>query len=130
MALPHVNKRPDIRFSKNAVNAIAAQTDGWFYLYGGTGSGKTEVFLRAAEAVLGIGPGCLFIWYREIALSHHLVKELSTRFPGNLAVLHSGLTPSRRLTEWRKIQNGKARFVIGARSAVFCPGKQAGHYYC
>ena len=110
---------------QNAVNAIAAQTDGWFYLYGGTGSGKTEVFLRAAEAVLESGRDVIYL-VPEIALSHHLVKELSTRFPGNLAVLHSGLTPSRRLTEWRKIQNGKARFVIGARSAVFAPVNKLG----
>ena len=99
--------------------------DARFYLYGATGSGKTEVFLRAAEAVLSEGRGVIYL-VPEIALSHHLVESLQGRFPGKLAVIHSGLTPSRRLAEWRRIQSGEARFVLGARSAVFAPLKELG----
>lgn len=102
-----------------------AEEDDWFYLYGLTGSGKTEVFLREAERVLEQGRGVVYL-VPEIALSHHLVEGLRRRFSGKVAVIHSGLTPSRRLAEWRRIQSGEAAFVIGARSAVFAPLKKPG----
>ncbi|OQX28640.1 MAG: primosomal protein N' [Spirochaeta sp. LUC14_002_19_P3] len=110
---------------KKALEAIASGGGGLFYLYGSTGSGKTEVFLRAAEAVLARGEGVIYL-VPEIALSHHLVESLSHRFPGLIAVLHSGLTPSQRLSQWRAIQRGEARFVLGARSAVFAPLNKLG----
>ena len=108
-----------------AVKAITGNSGGRFYLYGGTGSGKTEVFLRAAEDVMSRGGGVIYL-VPEIALSHHLVESLSKRFSGHIAVLHSGLSPSRRLTQWRKIQKGEALFVLGARSAVFAPIENLG----
>ena len=103
-----------------ALDAIGKSSDQWFYLYGGTGSGKTEVFLRAAEKVLSQGKGVIYL-VPEIALSHHLAEGLTRRFSGNLAVIHSNLTPSQRLTQWRRIQKGEALFVLGTRSAVFAP---------
>ncbi len=103
-----------------ALDAVQKSTDQWFYLYGGTGSGKTEVFLRVAERMISQGRGVIYL-VPEIALSHHLAEGLVKRFPDNLAVLHSSLTQSQRLTQWRKIQNGEALFVLGARSAVFAP---------
>lgn len=108
-----------------AIQEISERKDGWFYLYGGTGSGKTEVFLRAAEISLAEGRDVIYL-VPEIALSHHLVVGLKIRFPGKVAVIHSGLTPNRRLSEWRRIQSGEARFVLGARSAVFAPVKKLG----
>ena len=102
-----------------------APGEDWFYLYGLTGSGKTEVFLREAERVMEQGRGVVYL-VPEIALSHHLVEGLRRRFPGKVAVIHSGLTPSRRLAEWRRIQSGEAPFVIGARSAVFAPLENPG----
>jgi len=110
---------------QSALDAIGKSEDGWFYLYGITGSGKTEVFLRAAERVLDAGGDVIYL-VPEIALSHHLVDGLKSRFSGLVAVIHSGLTPSRRLAEWRRIQSGEARFVLGARSAVFAPLKNLG----
>ena len=108
-----------------ALDAISLRKDGWFYLYGITGSGKTEVFLKTAEKTLAEGRDVIYL-VPEIALSHHLVDGLKQRFPGTVAVLHSGLTPNRRLAEWRRIQSGEARFVLGARSAVFAPLKNPG----
>ena len=108
-----------------ALDSLESDEKGWSYLYGPTGSGKTEVFLRAAESVLSKGKGVIYL-VPEIALSHHLVDSLERRFSGMLAVIHSGLTPSRRLAEWRRIRSGEARFVLGARSAVFAPLEDLG----
>ena len=105
---------------QSAIDSIDMQAAGWFYLFGGVGSGKTEVFLRIAEKVLAIGRGVIYL-VPEIALSHQLVEGLQNRFSGRMAVIHSGLTSSRRLSEWRRIQAGEANFVLGARSAVFAP---------
>ncbi len=92
----------------------------WHYLYGMTGSGKTEVFLSAAERVLSEGKGVIYL-VPEIGLTPQVVKAVVGRFGDTAAVLHSGLTPSRRLSEWRRILNRQARVVVGARSAVFAP---------
>ncbi|MCK5735327.1 MAG: DEAD/DEAH box helicase, partial [Spirochaetaceae bacterium] len=108
-----------------ALDTLNSSSDGWFYLYGITGSGKTEVFLKTAENTLAAGKDVIYL-VPEIALSHHLVNGLKQRFSGLVAVIHSGLTPSRRLAEWRRIQSGEARFVLGARSAVFAPLKNPG----
>jgi len=108
-----------------ALKNIEASENGWFYLYGITGSGKTEVFLRAAQAVIEKGNSVIYL-VPEIALTHHLVGNLKSRFQGLVAILHSALSNSKRLSEWRRIQSGAARFVLGARSAVFAPLKRLG----
>ncbi|MCL2294332.1 MAG: primosomal protein N' [Spirochaetes bacterium] len=96
-----------------------------FYLYGVTGSGKTEVYLQIAEDVLAQGKSVIYL-VPEIALTHQLMDYVTARFGKNIAVLHSGLTPSQRLKQWRKIQSGDAKVVLGARSAVFAPVKNLG----
>ena len=108
-----------------AVERITAARDGLFYLYGVTGSGKTEVFLRAAAASLERGRGVIYL-VPEIALTHQVVEIFSRRFGSNVAVLHSGLAPSRRLAEWGRLRDGEARLAIGARSAVFAPVRDLG----
>ncbi len=110
---------------KEALEAICKNPGGRFYLYGITGSGKTEVFLQAAERVLAEGRGVLFL-VPEIGLTHQLVDDLKGRFSLPPAVLHSQLTPSQKLKEWRRIQSGQAPFVLGARSAIFAPLPQLG----
>ena len=90
------------------------------YLYGGTGSGKTEVFLQAAEKVLNDGKGVIYL-VPEIALTAQVIESVVQRFGQTVAVLHSGLTPSQKLSEWKRIQKKEARVVIGARSAIFAP---------
>jgi len=109
----------------SALRDIEAAGNDWFYLYGSPGSGKTEVFLRTAQAAINRGDSVIYL-VPEIALTHHLVGTLRNRFRGAVAVLHSALSPSKRLSEWRRIQSGAARFVLGARSAVFAPLERLG----
>ena len=90
------------------------------YLYGMTGSGKTEVFLTAAEEVLSSGKGVIYL-VPEIGLTPQVVEAVVKRFGNTAAVLHSQLTPSQRLNEWKRILKKEARVVVGARSAVFAP---------
>ena len=90
------------------------------YLYGMTGSGKTEVFLSAAERILAQGKGVIYL-VPEIGLTPQVTKAVVRRFGNTAAILHSGLSPSKRLGEWRRILSRQARVVIGARSAVFAP---------
>jgi len=90
------------------------------YLYGKTGSGKTEVFLSAAEKILEKNKGVIYL-VPEIGLTPQVVKAVVRRFGNTAAVLHSELTPSQRLSEWRRILHREARIVVGARSAVFAP---------
>lgn len=105
---------------KHALTAILESESGIHYLFGITGSGKTEVFLQAAEAVIALGKSVIYL-VPEIALSHQLLDSVYHRFSGSIAVLHSRLTPSQRLTEWQRIRRGEAQLVVGARSAVFAP---------
>jgi primosomal protein N' (replication factor Y) len=105
-----------------AVNAIVAALGGYaqFLLRGVTGSGKTEVYLRAIEAAVAQGRQALVL-VPEIALTPQLVARFATRFPVPLAVLHSALTDQERLRAWRSARSGAAPVVIGTRSAVFAP---------
>ena len=91
-----------------------------FLLYGVTGSGKTEVYLRAAAECLRTGRGVLFL-APEIALTAQLTQAFRERFGAGIAVLHSQLSPAERYAQWLRIRRGDAPIVIGARSAVFAP---------
>lgn len=96
-----------------------------FLLLGVTGSGKTEVYLRAAETVVA-RQGSVLLLVPEIALVPQLAQGLRARFGDLLAILHSGLSRSERQQEWLRIQNGEARVVLGPRSALFAPVRQLG----
>lgn len=89
-------------------------------LQGVTGSGKTEVYMAAIAAELAQGRTAIVL-VPEIALTPQVLRRFSERFPGKVACLHSGLTPKERLRQWRRIREGSARIVVGARSAVFAP---------
>ncbi|WP_245632751.1 primosomal protein N' [Alicyclobacillus kakegawensis] len=89
-------------------------------LFGVTGSGKTEVFLRAMEQVLAEGGGAIVL-VPEISLTPQMVGRFVARFGSQVAVLHSGLSVGQRRDEWLRIRRGEARIVVGARSAVFAP---------
>jgi primosomal protein N' (replication factor Y) len=91
-----------------------------FLLHGVTGSGKTEVYLRAASVALEMGRGVLIL-VPEIGLAPALVGRLANRFGDRLAVLHSGLRPRERRAHWDRVRRGQAPLVVGARSAVFAP---------
>jgi primosomal protein N' (replication factor Y) len=94
-------------------------------LFGVTGSGKTEVFLRLIAEALSLGRQCLLL-VPEIGLTPQLIRRLSARFGDELAVLHSGLTAARRLAAWRLARSGEARLIVGTRSAAFAPLPRAG----
>ncbi|MER3402628.1 MAG: primosomal protein N' [Armatimonadota bacterium] len=91
-----------------------------FLLYGVTGSGKTEVYLRASAETLRTGRTVLFL-VPEIALTVQLTQAFRERFGEAVAVLHSQLSPAERYAHWLRVCNGQAPIVIGARSAVFAP---------
>ena len=89
-------------------------------LHGITGSGKTEVYLQALAAIIARGRRGLVL-VPEIALTPQAVARFAGRFPGRVALLHSGLTPAERLDEWRRIRAGVVDVVVGSRSALFAP---------
>jgi primosomal protein N' (replication factor Y) len=91
-----------------------------FLLHGVTGSGKTELYLRAIARALRMKRQALVL-VPEIALTTQLVRRFAARFPGKLAVLHSGLSDGERYDEWRRLRRGDAWVAIGSRSAVFAP---------
>ncbi|MFL6467520.1 MAG: primosomal protein N', partial [Pyrinomonadaceae bacterium] len=96
-----------------------------FLLHGVTGSGKTEVYIRAMQSALSQGRSSLML-VPEIALTPVFSKRLRAVFADEVAILHSNLSTGERYDEWRRIRNGDARVVIGTRSAVFAPLNELG----
>ncbi|PIV20622.1 MAG: primosomal protein N' [Deltaproteobacteria bacterium CG_4_8_14_3_um_filter_45_9] len=96
-----------------------------FLIYGVTGSGKTEIYLRAIEEVLIQGQEAIVL-VPEISLTPQLLSRFIDRFGENLALLHSGLGRGERYDQWRRIWKGEVKIAIGARSAIFAPFKNVG----
>ncbi|MGA2319836.1 MAG: primosomal protein N' [Solirubrobacteraceae bacterium] len=94
-------------------------------LHGVTGSGKTEIYLRAAALALEQRRGAIVL-VPEIALTPQIVGRFSERFGDTVAVLHSRLRPAERYAEWRRLREGDARVCVGPRSAVFAPIEDLG----
>jgi primosomal protein N' (replication factor Y) len=115
---------------ERAVQAIREALDGLgsqraFLLEGVTGSGKTEVYLQALAHCISRGKrGILLV--PEISLTPQMTQRLSSRFPGRVAVLHSGLTPGQQYDTWWRIRRGEFDVVLGSRSAVFAPQPDLG----
>jgi primosomal protein N' (replication factor Y) len=105
---------------QEAITRILSGGPGSYYLFGVTGSGKTDVYLRVAQDVASRGLGVIYL-VPEISLTHQVVRIFRATFKDRLAVLHSSLTPSQRLKEWSRVLDGGVDVVIGARSAVFAP---------
>ena len=91
-----------------------------FLLHGVTGSGKTEIYLRAAEDVVKRG-GQVIVLVPEIALTPQTVRRFLNRFPGQVGLVHSKLSEGERYDTWRRARAGKLKVIIGARSALFAP---------
>ena len=89
-------------------------------IYGVTGSGKTEVYLRLIKKVLDSGKNAIVL-VPEISLTPQITNRFLARFGDVVAILHSGLSLGERYDEWKKIKSNKCRIVIGARSAIFAP---------
>jgi primosomal protein N' (replication factor Y) len=96
-----------------------------FLLQGVTGSGKTEVYLRSIEAVLALGKNALLL-VPEIALTPAVAGQFFHRFGKQVAILHSAFGDAERAEQWRRIQRGQARVVVGTRSGVFAPVQNLG----
>ena len=96
-----------------------------FLIQGVTGSGKTEAYLDAVEECRRLGKRAIAL-VPEIALTHQTIERFSARFPGRVAVLHSGLTPGERFDQWWGIRRGDYDVVIGTRSALFAPQPDLG----
>ncbi|NIT03108.1 MAG: DEAD/DEAH box helicase, partial [Candidatus Latescibacteria bacterium] len=109
---------------ENALQAVQQrlQKGGFetYLLYGVTGSGKTEIYLRAMEWVRK-GKKRSLILIPEISLTPQLLDRVRQRFGEKIGVFHSGLTPAERWAQWWRILRGEVDVVIGARSAVFAP---------
>lgn len=94
-------------------------------LYGVTGSGKTAVFLHAIRHVLEKGRGVI-VTVPEIALTPQTLSVFISAFGDTVAVFHSGLSMGERMDEWKRVKSGKAKIVVGTRSAVFAPVQSLG----
>jgi primosomal protein N' (replication factor Y) len=98
---------------------------GQFLLHGVTGSGKTEVYLRAVEAALAAGRGAIVL-VPEIGLTPQALSRFRARLGDVVAVLHSGLSQGERHDEWLRLRDGEARVCVGPRSAVLAPLRDVG----
>lgn len=92
---------------------------------GVTGSGKTEVYLRAIRSALSRGQGAIVL-VPEIALTPQTVSRFESRFGDTVAVMHSRMTGGERYDQWQDVAQGRKRVVVGARSALFCPMERLG----
>ena len=107
------------------IDALLDGDGGNVLLYGATGSGKTEVYIRACEAALARGRGAIVL-VPEIALTPQILGRFRARFGDRVAVLHSALSDAERRDERERIASGETPVVVGARSAVFAPVPRLG----
>lgn len=96
-----------------------------YLLHGVTGSGKTEVFMQVIEHAVERGLGAVML-VPEISLTPQMVSRFMSRFQGRIAIIHSALSLGERYDQWKRIRDGEADIVIGARSAIFAPLKNIG----
>ncbi|MHB8481447.1 MAG: replication restart helicase PriA [Nitrospiria bacterium] len=96
-----------------------------FLLHGVTGSGKTEVYLRALEHTIKYGKEGLLV-VPEISLTPQVIQQVKGRFGSRVAVIHSGLSAGERADAWKRIQNGEISIVVGVRSSIFAPFPRLG----
>ncbi len=128
--LPESGEVPELTpDQERAVEALETAIDAGdptpILLHGVTGSGKTEVYLRAVAHALARGRQALVL-VPEITLTHQIVARLRARFGDQLAVLHSGLRPGERLAQWERLRRGETPIAVGARSALFAPTRDLG----
>ena len=130
MESPSLEKGPKLHAQQQAaLDAIEKNLDlstfHAFLLNGVTGSGKTEVYLRAISTVIAKGKQAIVL-IPEIALTPQTVDRFTRRFGDQVAVFHSRLGPSEKIRHWRRMASGEAKVAVGARSALFAPAKNLG----
>jgi primosomal protein N' (replication factor Y) len=108
---------------QKALSEITSSGSGAFLLHGVTGSGKTEIYIRAIEE---LGDKEAIVLVPEIALTTQIVDRFRARFHDKVVFFHSGLSPGERITSWMKIRKGEAKVALGVRSAVFAPFRNLG----
>lgn len=119
--VPRVDLNADQQTAVDAItSSLSARQFATFLLYGVTGSGKTEVYLRAIEDCLAHGRSAMLL-VPEIALTPAVASQFFARFGDRVAILHSAFTDMQRSEQWRRIRRGEARVAIGTRSGVFAP---------
>ncbi|HEV3189012.1 MAG TPA: primosomal protein N', partial [Polyangiaceae bacterium] len=123
--MPHEPTLSQTSAIETIERAICGGQGATFLLHGVTGSGKTEVYLRAIAAARKRDRGAIVL-VPEIALTPQLVARFRARFGDEVAVLHSALTARERFTMWRKLRAGEVQVAIGARSALFAPVRALG----
>jgi len=123
---PQMTRAQEAAFSGIHASIVGASSKPCvFLLHGVTGSGKTEIYLRAlAETVKSGRRGIVLV--PEIALTPQTIERFASRFPHRVAVLHSKLSPGEQYDEWRRIRDGEFDVVIGPRSALFSPQPDLG----
>ena len=122
---PHDLMEEQSRALKSVIESVDKHEYRTFLLHGITASGKTEVYLQAIDHVLRQGRQAIVL-VPEISLTPQTIERFSSRFGDHVAVIHSRLTPARKFLEWKRIKDGKANIVVGARSAIFAPVKNLG----
>ncbi len=105
---------------ENALNTLRKKEVALYYLYGVTGSGKSEIYFRFAKEIIKENKQVIYL-VPEITLTHQLIQQVSKRFDNEVAILHSAMTKSQRLSQWLKIFKNEVSIVIGVRSAIFAP---------
>ncbi len=125
MTDPHVLMEEQKWALDEIVRSIDKNEFRTYLLHGITASGKTEVYLQAIDIVLQKGKQAIML-VPEIALTPQTIERFVSRFGHRVAVIHSHLTPAKRFLEWKKIKDGKADIVVGARSAIFSPMSKLG----
>ena len=123
---PHLREIVELtEYQEEFVKDFLNEKKGVYYLFGVTGSGKTEVYLRCAEAVIEDGKAVLYL-VPEIGLTPAAISRLKVRFGRDIAILHSGLSYGERMSEWLRVLNDKVKIVVGTRSAIFAPLQNLG----
>ena len=109
----------------NALNEIENSEQDIFLLKGVTGSGKTEIYMRLVEKTLSEGKSAIVL-VPEISLTPQMIERFKGRFGSEVALFHSKLSDGERFDEWFRVKEGKAKLIVGARSAIFLPAKDLG----
>lgn len=110
---------------KNVIKQYNDSNKKLFLLKGVTGSGKTEVYMKLVQKALSEGKSAIIL-VPEIALTPQMIERFKGRFGIDVALFHSKLSDGERFDEWFRVKEGKAKVIVGARSAIFLPAKNLG----